>query len=305
VTTMSNHSSYHLPVMLDECIDALDIQAGGIYLDVTFGGGGHSKAILSKLSANGKLFAFDQDEDALNNTIEDSRFTLIQANFRLMQKFMRLHGVKSVNGILADLGVSSHQLDDMSRGFSYRSDVVLDMRMHQSQELTAAKVISKYTAEQLQLIFSNYGEIRNSKTLAQAIVQARSVKSIIGTKTFLSVVEPYIMGERMRYLSQLFQAIRIEVNDELGALKEFLEQCGSLLEPDGRCVIMSYHSLEDRLVKNYFKSGNTSGIHQKNEFGHITRPFTLINKKPISPKADELKRNPRAGSALLRIAQKN
>ena len=297
--------SYHDPVMLNECMDGLSIDPKGIYVDMTFGGGGHSKSILQRLGANGQLFAFDQDADAWENKPFDDRLTLIQHNFRYVKKYLRLYGVKSVDGILADLGVSSHQFDTADRGFSFRFDAALDMRMNQSAETTAATILNTYNAEKLQQIFSEYGELRNSKSLAIEIVRAREKGAKMKTiEQFLQVMEPCIRGKRNRYISQVFQALRIEVNQEMESLKEMLTQCVDLLKPGGRLVVMSYHSLEDRLTKLIMRNGNFSKTFEADDFGHIYRPFKLINKKIITPTQEECERNPRARSAKLRIAQR-
>jgi 16S rRNA (cytosine1402-N4)-methyltransferase len=295
--------NYHITVLLNEAIDGLNIVPNGVYIDATFGGGGHSRAILQRLNTDGKLFAFDQDDDALVNSIEDKRFTLIQHNFREIKKLLRLHGIKQADGILADLGVSSHQLDVAERGFSYRFQAALDMRMNRQQTLTAALILNTYTAEQLQQLLSDYGEVRNAKSLAFKITQQRTVKLFGTIQDLLQVLEPLAIGNKMQYFSQVFQALRIEVNDELGALQDFLRQSLELLKPNGRIAIISFHSAEDRFVKNFFKSGDFQGVQQKDFFGNIERPFTVVTKKPIEPTADEIKKNIRSRSAKLRIAE--
>ena len=294
---------YHNPVMGPECIEGLDIQSNGIYVDATFGGGGHSRLILEALK-DGHLYGFDQDEDALQNIPEDDRFTFNHHNFRYLKQFLKLHGVRQVDGILADLGVSSHQLDEAKRGFSFRYDADLDMRMNQQDEQTAADILNKYKPEKLQDIFSKYGEVRNAKTLAHRISQERDTRPIRTIGEFLSIIEPLIRGHRGRYLAQVFQALRIEVNDEMGALEKFLETTLDILKPGGRLVIETYHSIEDRLVKNFLKTGNIQGEVIKDDFGNIDRPFKLINRKPILPSPEEIKINPRSRSAKLRIASK-
>lgn len=296
--------SYHNPVLAKECIEALAIVDNGIYVDATFGGGGHARLIMEELGENGRLIGFDQDLDASQNLLKDERFTFVQHNFRFLKRFLRLHTATKVHGILADLGVSSHQLDIPERGFSFRFDASLDMRMNQHQEVTAASILQNYSAEALQSLFSRYGEVRNAKTLAQSIVANRKVENIDTIGKFLQLLEPLIRGQRSRYLAQVFQALRIEVNDEMGALEDFLQQALEALHEDGRLVVISYHSIEDRMVKNFFKTGNIKGIQEKDFYGNITRPFKVLTKKAILPAEDEIKNNPRARSAKLRVAQK-
>lgn len=296
---------YHIPVMLQECIEALNIDPDGVYVDLTFGGGGHSTAILEQLSANGKLYAFDQDPDASENNINDPRFKLIAANFRHFPKYLKLHGVKSVNGILADLGVSSHQIDEAERGFSTRFEGDLDMRMDQKGEKTAASVINTYEEKALIHVFSAYGEIRNSRTLAAAIIDERNIEPINTTTQLNEIIRP--LGRRGRenqYLAQVYQALRIEVNDEMTSLEEMLSATEAMLKPGGRLVIMSYHSLEDRPVKFYINTGNLRGRQEKDFYGNLLRPLTPVNRKPILASEEELMRNNRARSAKLRIAEK-
>ena len=295
---------YHLPVLLQQSVDALVTNEQGIYIDATYGGGGHSTEILKRLNAKGHLYGFDQDDDVLPNITEDERFTFLPYNFRYLQKIARLQGIDQVDGILADLGVSSHQFDKADRGFSYRFDASLDMRMDRQQPTTAAHILNTYPAEQLQLIFSQYGEVRNAKTLAQAIVQRRATQNIKTTHGFLQLLDSVLRGNKMRYYSQVFQALRIAVNDEMGALKDFLQGCLQILKPQGRIVIISYHSLEDRLVKKFLKTGNFEGILDKDFYGNIYRPFKMVHKKAICPSEEEIKRNPRARSAKMRVAQK-
>jgi 16S rRNA (cytosine1402-N4)-methyltransferase len=293
--------SYHEPVLASESIEALAIKKNGSYVDATFGGGGHSRLILNELGEKGRLYAFDQDDDALRNLIDDERFIFNHHNFRFIKQFLRLHGVKQVDGILADLGVSSHQLDEPERGFSYRFDAELDMRMNRKDERKASDILNSYTVEQLQRIFSEYGEVRNSRSLAQKIVQEREVKKIQSIGDFLLMVEPLIRGFRGRYLAQVFQALRIEVNDEMGALHAFLEATLEILKPGGRLVVISYHSIEDRPVKNFIKTGNVEGEVKKDFYGKIERPFDIINKGVITPSEEEIERNPRARSAKMRV----
>ncbi len=302
--TQSGTEGYHTSVLLHECIEGLAINPEGVYVDVTFGGGGHSAAILQKLGKKGKLFAFDQDQDALENAPDDKRFTLIHANFRDMKRFLRLHSVTGVDGILADLGVSSWQFDTAERGFSYRFDGPLDMRMNRFAEKTAAQVLNTYSAEDLQKMFGEYGEVRNSKTLANAIVDLRNSQPLETIADLKSVAEQHRMGETHKYLAQVFQAIRIEVNDELGALKDFLRQSVEVLRPGGRLVVLTFHSLEDRLVKNLIKNGNFEDEPEKDFFGHFKLDLKAVNKKPVTATNEELKRNSRARSAKLRVAEK-
>lgn len=296
--------AYHLPVLAKESMEALNLQAAGTYVDTTFGGGGHAKIILQQLGDKGRLLGFDQDEDAVQNALPDKRFTFVQSNFRHLKRFLKLHGVKAVDGILADLGVSSHQFDEATRGFSYRFEAQLDMRMNQEDERTAADILNTYSVEELQRVFSEYGEVRNSRTLAQRIVEERHSRPIQTVNDLLTIMEPLIRGQRLRYLSQVFQALRVEVNDEMGALREMLEQSLELLQPGGRLVVITYHSLEDRIVKNFFKTGNTEGEVKSDFYGNIFRPFKVITKNPIEPSEAEIAANPRARSAKLRVAEK-
>lgn len=295
---------YHIPVMLNECIEGLQIKPDGIYVDVTFGGGGHSREILKRLGEKGKLFAFDVDEDAKRNVPEDNRFTLIQANYRHLKRFLKLHGVTRVNGILADFGISSHQIDEPSRGFATRFDAPLDMRMNSKEGISAKDVVNNYTAEQLQNVLGFYGEVINAKTLANKIVEQRSIQPIETTKDLVDICKMVSKGIEVKYLSQVFQAIRIEVNDELNAIKDFLKQSEEVLEVGGRLVIMSYHSLEDRLTKNFIKNGVFEGEPEKDVFGKFEHHLKAITKKPVEAGVAELKFNSRARSAKLRIAEK-
>jgi len=295
---------YHVPVLLNECIDALQIKPNGVYVDVTFGGGGHSRLILEKLGPEGSLIAFDQDADAAKNVPADDRIIFVAANYRHLFRFLRLHDALPVDGILADFGISSHQIDAAERGFAIRYDAPLDMRMDQSQAVSAKTVVNTYSAENLQNIFSKYGEITNARTLAQTIVETRKTKLIETTFELRDVAKRVAKGNDMSYLAQVFQAIRIETNDEINGIKEFLEQAKESLCEGGRLVTLSYHSLEDRLVKDYTRYGNFSGEHQKDDFGNIYRPFNLITKKPLEASAAEIKMNSRARSAKMRIAEK-
>jgi 16S rRNA (cytosine1402-N4)-methyltransferase len=294
---------YHLPVMLHECVEGLAIKPDGVYVDVTFGGGGHSKAILEKLGAEGRLIGFDQDEDALKNVPNDERFIFVQANFAEIKRFLRLHGYKQVDGILADLGVSSHQFDTAERGFSFRFEAELDMRMNQKDVLTAAVILNSYTSEKLQNMFSEYGEVRNSKTLAESIVAEREVRPFQTTNDFVMFLKPLVRGEEHKYLAQVFQALRIEVNQEMQVLTSFLEATKEILKPGGRLVVLSYHSLEDRLAKNLLKTGNCAGELVQDFYGNIDRPFKIITKKAVEATAAEQKTNSRSRSAKLRIGE--
>jgi 16S rRNA (cytosine1402-N4)-methyltransferase len=297
--------SYHTPVLLKETIDALNIQPNGIYVDCTFGGGGHSKAILEKLGENGKLVAFDQDEDAKRNIPKDPRIIFVPQNFRHIQRFLKLHSINAVDGILADLGVSSHQFDEAERGFSIRHDAPLDMRMDQRGTLTAADIIANHTEQQLHKLFEQYGEVTNSKTLARTIVELRSSQSLKSIDAFKQALRGVVKGNPNRYFAQVFQALRIEVNDELGALKEMLQQIPPLLKPGCRATIITFHSLEDRLVKNFFRRG-TFEETEENPFimTKSVNELKVIIKKPIEASDEEMKRNPRARSAKLRVAEK-
>lgn len=295
---------YHNPVLLHPTVDGLNIKPDGIYVDVTFGGGGHSKEILKRLGPNGKLFAFDQDEDALANALLDERFTLINENFRFIKRFLRFHGVKSVDGILADLGVSSHQFDVPERGFSTRFDAGLDMRMSQKNDLNAYRVVNEYDAADLRRVFSDYGELKNAPVLSRTIIEAREFQPIKTTDELKEVLAKHL-PERVRnkILAQIYQAIRIEVNQEMDVLKEFIEQSLEILNPGGRFSVISYHSLEDRLVKRFIKNGMFEGEPERDFFGNFSVPFKTIGKL-IVPDDAEIKINNRARSAKLRIAEK-
>lgn len=295
-------NSYHIPVMLKETIESLNIRPDGVYVDCTFGGGGHSRAILSQLGPKGKLIAFDQDADAAANLPADSRILFVPENFRYMHRFLRLHGALPVDGVLADLGVSSHQFDEASRGFSFRFDAELDMRMDQRQPKTAATIINEYNAAALQNMFSMYGEVTNARTLAAAIVQERSKRPLQTIQDLLTVLEPLAKGNPNRYYAQVFQAIRIEVNEELAVLKEWLEQLPLVLKPGGRVAVITFHSLEDRLVKLFLRDG-TFSREADPIYGHSSAsPFELMSKKPIEASAEEVKMNDRSRSARLRVA---
>ncbi len=302
---------YHKSVLLDESIDQLNIRPNGTYVDATFGGGGHAKQILEKLGGKGHLFGFDQDEDAEANSrnepfAEAENFTFVRSNFRHLTRSLRVEGIRpgKVDGILADLGVSSHQLDTPGRGFSYRFDAPLDMRMDSGDDETAADLLNRLNVSELQQLLSDFGELRNAKTLATAIVEARRLKPIRTTGDLVNLCEKNLLGERARYLSQVFQALRMEVNDEIGALQEFLKNSLEMLAPGGRLVVITFHSIEDRLVKHFFRAGNFEGEAEKDFYGNISTPFDLILKKPIEATAAETKNNPRSRSAKLRVAAK-
>ena len=309
--------TYHVPVLLKESIDGLNIQSGGVYVDVTFGGGGHSSEILSRLDEQAHLYSFDQDADAEQNVmrsevgaerrfVDDSRFTFVRSNFRYLKNWMRYYGVESIDGLLADLGVSSHHFDDESRGFSFRFDAQLDMRMNKRAGKTAADIVNDYDEEALANLFYLYGEIKQSRRLAAAVVKARLQQHIATTQDLLGILEPIFKREREKKdLAKVFQALRIEVNHEMDALKEMLKSATELLKPGGRLSVITYHSLEDRIVKNIMKTGNVEGKRIQDFYGRIETPFTLINNKVIVPSENEQQENPRSRSAKLRIAEKN
>lgn len=296
--------NYHNPVLLKETVDGLDIKPDGVYVDVTFGGGGHSREILSRLGPKGKLFAFDQDKDALENKIDDERFTLINENFRFIKRFLRFYGVRKVDGILGDFGVSSHQFDVAERGFSTRFESKLDMRMNQDSNLSAFEVVNKYEEKQLRDVLFNYGELRNAAKIARVVVSARKDEEIATSERLKEVLQPFLpAGKEHKILAQIYQAIRIEVNQEIEALKEFLLQTEGLLNSGGRISLISYHSLEDRLVKRYIRSGMFEGEPEKDFYGNISVPFKKVGKL-IVPSFEEIKKNNRARSAKLRVAEK-
>ena len=297
-------TQYHTPALLQACIDGLQIDPSGIYVDATFGGGGHSSAILRNLQS-GHLFGFDQDDDALNNAPEDEKFTFVHHNFRFLKHFMRFYNVEQLHGILADLGVSFHHFDTAERGFSFRYDAKLDMRMNRRATLTAEKVINEYAPEQLIEIFKTYGELRNARKLAQVILQTRNKERIKFTGQLKEIIAPLFPRKaENKFLARFFQAIRIEVNQEIPALKSLLSDGTRLLKPGGRFAIITYHSIEDRIVKNYFKSGNMEGIIEKDFYGNPIVPFKVITRNVIVPDEKEIKNNPRSRSAKLRIAEK-
>ena len=309
--------TYHVPVLLKESVDGLNIQSGGVYVDVTFGGGGHSSEILSRLDEQAHLYSFDQDADAEQNVmrsevgaerrfVDDPRFTFVRSNFRYLKNWMRYYGVESIDGLLADLGVSSHHFDDESRGFSFRFDAQLDMRMNKRAGKTAADIVNDYDEEALANLFYLYGEIKQSRRLAAAVVKARSQQRIATTQDLLGILEPIFKREREKKdLAKVFQALRIEVNHEMDALKEMLKSTTELLKPGGRLSVITYHSFEDRIVKNIMKTGNVEGKRIQDFYGRIETPFTLINNKVIVPSENEQQENPRSRSAKLRIAEKN
>lgn len=303
---MKKQENYHLPVLLMEAIDALEIKPDGIYVDCTFGGGGHSREILTKLGPAGKLVAFDQDADAQRNVPDDERVLFVPHNFRHLQRFLKLHRIDAVDGILADLGVSSHQFDEASRGFSTRFEAALDMRMDQRQELTAADVLNTFTEERLHKLFEQYGEVTNSKTLARTIVYVRQSVPLKTIDNFKQAVSSVVKGNPNKYFAQVFQALRIEVNDEFGALKEMLQQSPQALKPGGRIAIITFHSLEDRIVKIFFKKGTFDEVETYDPFGRSAPqpPLQPVNKKPLLPGPEEIRNNPRSRSAKLRVAEK-
>ena len=301
----NNPTVYHVPVMLNECMEAMAIRPDGVYVDVTFGGGGHSREILKRLGSNGRLIAFDQDPDAVKNTLDDPRFTLVHHNFRFLKNNLRLLGIQEVDGILADLGVSSHQFDSPERGFSIRYDADLDMRMDQVGELDAKKVLNTYSEAELHRIFGMYGEIQNARSLAARIVMERLNGPIETVAQLKEVIKRQVpKGKEHKYHAQVFQALRIEVNGELAALQDFLEQTVAVLKPGGRLVVMSYHSLEDRLVKNFMQKGKFRGEVEKDFYGNEIKPFRVISRKAVTARPDELEVNNRARSAKLRIAER-
>jgi 16S rRNA (cytosine1402-N4)-methyltransferase len=300
----SKFQNYHTPVLLNECIDGLNIRPEGVYVDCTFGGGGHSRAILQQLNENGRLIVFDQDEDAKRNLPDDERMIFIPQNFRHLQRFLRLHKMAKVDGILADLGVSSHQFDEAGRGFSIRFDAVLDMRMDQRQTITAADILKNFSELQLHKMFEQYGEVTNAKTLAKTVVSQRLLAPIRTINEFKNAVQAVVKGNPQKYFAQVFQALRIEVNDELGALKELLEQTISVLHPGGRVAIITFHSLEDRIVKNFFRDGTFADTAIDDVYGHrFQNPLKAVTKKPVTATEKELRENSRSRSAKLRVAE--
>ena len=302
---ITNTETYHIPVLLQESIDGLDIKPDGVYVDVTFGGGGHSKEILRRLGPNGRLYSFDQDEDAENNILNDNRFTFVRSNFRYLRNWMRYYGEEQIDGLLADLGVSSHHFDDETRGFSFRFDAPLDMRMNKRSGTTAAEIIKNYDEEQLADVLYLYGELKNARKIASAITKARAGKDIMTTGDLIEAIEKLIPREReKKELAKVFQALRIEVNHEMEALKDMLNGAKEVLCEGGRLSVITYHSLEDRIVKNIMKTGNAEGKVKQDFFGRTEAPFRQINGKVIIPSDQEQEQNPRSRSAKLRIAEK-
>ena len=296
---------YHIPVMLHETVDGMAIAPGGVYADMTFGGGGHSREILRRMDSTARLYSFDQDADAERNIMDDERFTFVRSNFRYLHNWMRYHGVEQLDGVLADLGVSSHHFDDSERGFSFRFDGKLDMRMNKRAGITAADVVNDYSEERLADIFYLYGELKNSRKIASVLAKARAIQPINTIGEFLEVIKPLFGREReKKELAKVFQALRIEVNHEMEALKEMLSATAEVLRPGGRLVVITYHSLEDRLVKNMMKTGNVEGKMEKDFYGNVETPFRLVNNKVIVPSDEEIAENPRSRSAKLRIAEK-
>lgn len=302
---MEKSNVYHVPVLLKETVDGLHINPDGIYVDVTFGGGGHSREILSRLSFKGHLYSFDQDEDAEQNIIKDKRFTFIRSNFRYIKNWMRYYGVEQVDGILADLGVSSHHFDAQERGFSFRFDAPLDMRMNQKAERTAADLLNEYSEEQLADVLYLYGELRNARKIAAAIVKSRSENRIETTGDLINIIKVFFERDReKKEMAKVFQALRIEVNQEMQALREMLTAAAKLLKKGGRLSVLTYHSLEDRMVKNLIKTGNVEGRVEKDFFGNTNAPLKMVNNKVITASEEEQASNPRSRSAKLRIAEK-
>lgn len=303
---MTQENEYHNPVLLEESVDALDIMPGGVYVDATFGGGGHSREILSRMDSTARLYSFDQDADAERNIVDDDRFTFVRSNFRYLENWMRYYGIEHIDGILADLGVSSHHFDDETRGFSFRFDAPIDMRMNKRAGKTAADILNDYTEEQLADIFYIYGELKTSRRIAAAIAKARAAKPIKTTTDLLTIVDPLMPKERQKKdLAKVFQALRIEVNREMEALKEMLAAAVRLLRPGGRLSVITYHSLEDRMVKNVMKTGNVEGKVEKDFFGRTSATMRPLQGKPITPSAEEQTDNPRSRSAKLRVGVKN
>lgn len=302
---MNNTDVYHIPVLLNESIEGMNLKANGIYADMTFGGGGHSKEILRRMGEDCHLYSFDQDEDAEKNIVDDKRFTFVRSNFRYLRNFMRYYDVEQLDGILADLGVSSHHFDDSERGFSFRFDGKLDMRMNKRAGMTAADIVNTYDEEKLADVFYIYGELKNSRKLAATIAKARQQKQITTIGEFLDIIKPLFGREReKKELAKVFQALRIEVNHEMEALKEMLYEATDLLKPGGRLVVITYHSLEDRMVKNLIKAGNIEGKVEQDFYGNVQSPFRAVNNKVIVPTDEEVNQNPRSRSAKLRIAEK-
>jgi len=302
---MKTETAYHIPVLAPESIDGLDVRPAGIYVDATFGGGGHSRLLLDRLGDEGRLYGFDQDADAEANALSDSRFTFVRSNFRFVANFMDWHGETVIDGLIADLGVSWHHFDDACRGFSFRFNAPLDMRMNRQATLTAADLLNTGAEEALADIFYRYGELRQARAIARAVIRRRESRKFATTGDFIDCLKPFFSREKeKKIMAQAFQALRIEVNDEMGALRELLCQSLKLLRPGGRIAVITYHSLEDRLVKNFLRAGNFEGKAEKDFFGNLSSPFRTVNNKPITPSEKEISENPRSRSAKLRIAEK-
>lgn len=299
-----SETAYHIPALLPEAINMLNIKSDGIYIDATFGGGGHSRAIMAKLGKNGRLFSFDRDIDAYSNRIDDARFTFVHSNFRFIENFMRYHGVGKVDGILADLGVSFHHFDSSERGFSFRSDSPLDMRMNQKADITAADILAEASEQELKNMLNAYADLKRPGNIVKAIIKAREASPISTTFQLADTVRPALdPRQEKKELAQVFQALRIRTNDEMGDLRRFLEASARVLRPEGRLAILTYHSVEDRMVKNFMKTGNTDGIEQKDFFGRVSTPWKPITRKPVEPSPQEIEANPRSRSAKLRVAE--
>jgi len=299
-----SETAYHIPALLPEAINMLNIKSDGIYIDATFGGGGHSRAIMAKLGKNGRLFSFDRDIDAYSNRIDDARFTFVHSNFRFIENFMRYHGVGKVDGILADLGVSFHHFDSSERGFSFRSDSPLDMRMNQKADITAADILAEASEQELKNMLNAYADLKRPGNIVKAIIKARESSPISTTFQLADTVRPALdPRQEKKELAQVFQALRIRTNDEMGDLRRFLEASARVLRPEGRLAILTYHSVEDRMVKNFMKTGNTDGIEQKDFFGRVSTPWKPITRKPVEPSPQEIEANPRSRSAKLRVAE--
>lgn len=296
---------YHVPVMLNQSVDGLSVRKGGVYVDVTFGGGGHSREILRRMDSDGRLFGFDQDGDAAANVPQDGRFTFVLSNFRYIENWMDYYGISGVDGVLADLGVSSHHFDDVERGFSFRHDAELDMRMNRKSHLTAAEVLNTYDEERLAFVLHTFGELKNARQIARAVIKRRNTAPFARISDLLELLQPFVGRDREKKdMAKAFQALRMEVNDETGALCRMLEGAISLLVPGGRLVVLTYHSIEDRIVKNYIRSGNAAGKVEQDFYGNRLVPLRAVNNKVIVPAEEEIERNPRSRSAKLRIAEK-
>jgi 16S rRNA (cytosine1402-N4)-methyltransferase len=296
---------YHVPVMLNQSVDGLSVRKGGVYVDVTFGGGGHSREILRRMDSDGRLFGFDQDGDAAANVPQDGRFTFVLSNFRYIENWMDYYGISGVDGVLADLGVSSHHFDDVKRGFSFRHDAELDMRMNRKSHLTAAEVLNTYDEERLAFVLHTFGELKNARQIARAVIKRRNTAPFARISDLLELLQPFVGRDREKKdMAKAFQALRMEVNDETGALCRMLEGAISLLVPGGRLVVLTYHSIEDRIVKNYIRSGNAAGKVEQDFYGNRLVPLKAVNNKVIVPAEEEIERNPRSRSAKLRIAEK-